>query len=217
MKNIRNDLTGKVFGRLEVLKVDESKKTRKTYWLCKCDCGNVKSVRSDSLGRTLSCGCLKKEQDFMNLNLENKQMHGKTQHPLYPRWVAMINRCENPKAERYKNYGGRGIKVCTEWKTFENFYNWAINNGFDKSLTIERIDLNGNYEPNNCKWITANEQYFNKTTNVWHTYNGETLTTMQWQRKLNIPIYLIKTYKSKNIDFLTIIEKYYKGNPVVTS
>lgn len=215
--NLRiKDKTGEKFGRLTVLEIDMDKSSRKTYWLCKCDCGNVISIRSDSLKITKSCGCLKKEQDFKNLHLVNKQLHGLTNHPAYPRWRAMMSRCYNPKSDRYDRYGGRGITVCDEWHIVNNFIEWAENNGFYEDLSIERIDFNGNYEPSNCKWIPMEEQKWNTSFNVWHEYNGERHTTMQWQRKLNIPIYKVTNYRSKGINFIDLIKEYYKDNPEIT-
>ncbi|TJX25197.1 hypothetical protein [Staphylococcus haemolyticus] len=210
------DKTGERYGRLVVEGIDFSKASRKTYWICQCDCGNKKTVRSDCLGSTVSCGCLKKEQDFKNLHLKDKQLHGLTNHPAYPRWRAMMARCYNEKTERYKRYGGRGINVCDEWHNVEKFIKWAEDNGFEKELSLERINLDGNYEPKNCKWIPMEEQRWNTSYNVWHEYNGERLTTMQWARKLNIPQHVVWGYKYNNIDFLDLIEEYSKDNPEIT-
>ena len=99
----------------------------------------------------------------------------------------MMQRCYNPKSERYSRYGERGIKVCDEWHNVKSFIKWAEENGFSEELSIERIDLNGNYEPDNCKWIPLDEQRWNTSYNVWHEYKGLRLTTMQWARKLKIP------------------------------
>lgn len=211
------DKTNERYGRLLVLGIDLDKASRKTYWKCKCDCGEVKSVRSDSLGVTQSCGCLKKEQDFLNLKLGEKQLHGLTNHPAYHRWVAMMGRCYNPKTERFPRYGARGIKVCKEWHDVKTFIQWAEDNGFDAELTLERVNLNGDYEPENCKWITPEEQRFNTSYNVWHEYKGKRMTTMQWQRFLNIPLSKVTNYRSKGIDFQDLIKEYYKDNPEVTN
>lgn len=210
------DKTGQMFGRLIVKEIDLTKASRKTFWICKCDCGNIVSVRSDTLGSTNSCGCLKKEQDFENLKLKGKQLHGLTKHPAYSRWRAMMQRCYNPKSERYPRYGGRGIKVCDEWHNVKSFIKWAEENGFSEELSIERINLNGNYEPDNCKWIPLDEQRWNTSYNVWHEYRGLRLTTMQWARRLNIPQHVVWGYKYNNIDFLDLIEEYSKDNPEIT-
>ena len=118
MKQVKNDLTGQRFGRLTVIGVDD-RNTRKTYFYCQCDCGNVKSVRSDSLisGAIRSCGCMKKEQDRINLEANHKHKMSHTR--LYDIWQGMKKRCYNPHDARYHRYGGRGIMVCDEWK--ENF------------------------------------------------------------------------------------------------
>lgn len=208
------DKTGERHGRLTVLSLSDKRSGRKTYWNCICDCGNEKVVRSDSLKVTQSCGCLKREQDMINLGIINN--HGMTNHPLYGRWNAMINRCENDKTKQYKNYSARGIKVCEDWKDILKFIDWAENNGFKEGLTLERIDVNGNYEPDNCEWIPMEQQHYNKTTSVYHTYNGETLTTMQWTHKYNIPLSEVSRYKKKGIPFIDLIEKY-KDNTEVTS
>ncbi|TDM41832.1 hypothetical protein ETI10_01730 [Macrococcoides goetzii] len=208
------DKTGERHGRLTVLSLSDKRSGRKTYWNCICDCGNEKVVRSDSLKVTQSCGCLKREQDMINLGIINN--HGMTKHPLYGRWNAMINRCENNKTKQYKSYGARGIKVCEDWKDILKFIDWAEDNGFEEGLTLERIDVNGNYEPGNCEWIPMDLQHYNKTTSVHHTYKGETLTTMQWTHKYNIPLHEVSRYKKKDIPFTDLIEKY-KDNTEVTS
>lgn len=207
------DKTGERHGRLTVLSLSDKRSGRKTYWNCVCDCGNEKLVRSDSLKTTKSCGCLKREQDMINLGIINN--HGMTNHTLYGRWNAMIHRCENNKSHAYKNYGARGIKVCEDWKDILKFIEWAENNGFEEGLTLERIDVDGNYEPDNCEWIPMEQQHYNKTTSVYHTHNGETLTTMQWTHKYNIPLNEVSRYKKKGVPFTDLIEKY-KDNTEVT-
>lgn len=204
-ENIK-DLTGKRFGRLEVVELANRRSGRKAYWLCKCDCGNFKEVRSDCLKVVSSCGCLKKEQDIINLGVENN--HKLSKHELYSRWNAMINRCDNPNSPAFKNYGGRGIKVCEKWHDVKEFIEWAENNGYKEGLTIERKDVNGNYEPSNCCWIPPEEQHYNKTTSVFVEYEGETLTVMQWAKRYNIPRGEVWSYRTKGIDFKSLIEKY---------
>lgn len=149
------DLTGKRYGKLTVLeRVQTSKKTK---WKCKCDCGNEVVVASDNLrsGHSRSCGCLK---------LEEVTKHGQWNTRIYRIYYAMKQRCNNPKCAAYGYYGGRGIKVCIEWENdFQTFYNWAMSHGYADDLSIDRIDVNGNYEPSNCRWATATEQSFNKT------------------------------------------------------
>jgi len=207
------DKTNERHGRLKVIGISDKRSGRKTYWNCLCDCGNKVTVRSDCLGTTKSCGCLKKTKAPLNLGKTN--LHGLTHHPVYGRWNAMINRCENPNTLAYKNYGERGIKVCDEWHDLKEFIRWSEENGFNNKLTLERIDVNGNYEPSNCKWIPMKEQYYNKRTSVYHTYNGETKTTMQWTHELNIPLHKVSKYKKNNIPFVDLIREY-KDNTEVT-
>lgn len=166
MSNVFNDITGTRYGKLVVTGFDrkiiykvKNKKSNgfHNYWNCKCDCGNSISARSDNLksGKIKSCGCLLHER---NANFKHG-MHGKRLHYI---WGNMIQRCTNPKQITYKNYGARGITVCQEWKDFLTFKEWAMNNGYADNLSIDRINNDGNYEPNNCRWATAKEQANNK-------------------------------------------------------
>ena len=119
--------------------------------------------------------------------------HGLSKDPLYQRWSDMKRRCFNPKNKRYPKYGGRGITVCEEWASdFLSFYEWAISNGYDKSLTLDRIDVNGNYEPSNCRWIPPAEQMTNTTRNRYITIDGITKTMSEWAREYGVSPELIK-------------------------
>lgn len=180
------DLTGQKFGRLLVIKMVERDKHHYVRWLCRCDCGNEKIALGNNLirGLTLSCGCLRKEQ--CALNGRKNLVHGKHDTRIYRIWRNMKDRCSNPHNIGYKNYGGRGIKVCNEWKKFEPFYQWTINNGYADDLTLDRIDVNGNYCPENCRWATDIEQHNNTRANKFITAFGITLTLEQWSRKTNI-------------------------------
>ena len=180
---VRNDLTGQRFGRLVVIELDRIT-SRKTYWKCKCDCGNEKTIRGDCLGIVKSCGCLKREQDIKNLGILNN--HNLTNHPVYSIWNAMINRCRNSNNSHYKDYGGRGIKVCEEWKSLENFAKWSEESGFKKGLSIERIDVNGNYCPENCAWIPFEKQAINKRNTVMFTIENVTKPLVEWAREYGI-------------------------------
>jgi len=172
------DLTDQKFG---ILTVSNRVKNRNgdTYWDCICECGNTITVRSDHLRRNKirSCGCKKGR-----MIAEKKIKHGMRKTRLYYIWNAMIQRCENPKSHEAYLYSERGITVCPEWHTFENFMNWALQNGFKDNLTIDRIDNNGNYEPSNCRWADLITQANNKRTNRRIEYNGETKTLAQWAR-----------------------------------
>lgn len=139
-------------------------------------------------------------------------------HGLYRRYYHMKARCYNPNCKAYKNYGGRGIRICDEWlEDFMNFYNWAIENGYQDDLTIDRIDNNGNYEPSNCRWITDYEQRFNKRNNKLLTIERETKTITEWAKLYNLNIHTIYSrirYGWKGKDLLkpkTIGYEYLKG------
>lgn len=180
MKVVKNDLTGQRFGRLTVLGVDD-KNSKKTYYSCLCDCGNVKTVRSDSLtcGAIRSCGCLKKEQD--RKNLEAAHTHKQSGTRLYMTWQGIKGRCYNPHDTRYSRYGGRGIKVCDEWKhSFQNFYEWAYASGYSDELTIDRIDNDKDYCPGNCRWATQQQQARNRSTNIDITIGHSTRSLIEW-------------------------------------
>ena len=156
------DLTGKRFGRWTVIDKSERKHDR-VYWNCVCDCGTRKSVSSKNLvnGRSQSCGC-KNHEDTAKRNFK----HGHTSSKLYWVRVSMIDRCYHEGSKSYKDYGSRGIKVCDEWLNkengVENFFKWANENGYREGLTIDRIDVNKDYEPSNCRWTDRNVQAINR-------------------------------------------------------
>lgn len=177
------DITGQKFGRLRVVGFAQKTKDRQFMWKCVCDCGNEVEVRGYSLrsGNTQSCGCLQKET-----NLKLRQTHGMAKTRIYNIWSSMRGRCNNPLNNCYKYYGGRGIKVCEEWQEFEPFYRWALANGYADNLTIDRINVNGNYEPSNCRWVTKKEQALNTRRNHYITHNGETKTLKEWADSLGI-------------------------------
>jgi hypothetical protein len=179
------DLTNKKFNRLTVDSFVGRDNFRDSVWSCVCDCGNIVEVTGGNLkkGNTKSCGCLKKE-----VKNEHKIKHGHTQHgvksKVYTCWISMIQRCYNPNRDGYKNYGGRGIKVCERWHTFENFYNDM--GDCPEGLTLDREDNNKDYTPENCRWATNKEQSNNTRRNHRVTYKGETKTLSQWAQDLGI-------------------------------
>lgn len=144
------DLTGKKFGRLTVTHRAPNDSKDRTVWVCECECGNIKEVRATSLtqGLTKSCGCLR---------------HGLRKTRLYSIWSHIQQRCENPRYIRFDLYGGRGIKMCGEWRnSFMEFYRWAMKNGYSNELSIDRINPDGDYEPLNCRWASVSEQNSNR-------------------------------------------------------
>ena len=151
--SVLHDLTNQTFNRLTVLGRDRENKRRATMWRCKCECGNIKSISSQQLlsGGTQSCGCLRRD---MNTT------HGLSQNRLYIVWKSMLSRCERPNNKSFCYYGGRGIKVCDRWHKFENFY--ADMGQCPKGCSLDRIDVNGDYEPSNCKWATKIVQNANR-------------------------------------------------------
>lgn len=179
------DLTGRRFGRLTVIEIaPRNPSSPSTRWYCQCDCGNKTIAYAPMLknGTKLSCGCLKKERQLMTAT-----KHGGRRTRLYHIWSMMKQRTDNPKHTAYKNYGGKGVRVCTEWHDdFAAFRDWALSSGYKDSLTIDRIDVNGNYEPGNCRWVSKAEQNRNQTRNVRLTYNGETLLMSDWAKRLGI-------------------------------
>lgn len=187
----KNNISGCRFGKLIVMKRAQNTKDGKTQWLCQCDCGNSKIIRKSDLitGKTKSCGCLRKEIT-KNLGFNNKT-HGKTNTRIYRIWQAMKSRCYYKKNIQYQNYGERGIKICDEWldkgNGFINFYNWAINNGYKDNLTIDRRNVNGNYEPNNCRWTSMKTQENNRRNNHKINYDNKNYTVSQLSKKINIP------------------------------
>lgn len=167
----KDDLKGLRFGRLLVIK--EATGYKKLHWLCKCDCGNFTAVCPSKLknGETKSCGCLRKETTSKNF-----YKHGHYESRLYTIYTNMKTRCYNCNASEFYVYGGKGVRICEEWlgeKGFENFYNWALANGYDKTLSIDRVDNDKGYSPDNCRWATRTQQARNKTNNRKLYYKGK--------------------------------------------
>lgn len=179
------DLTGQKFERLYVISRNKDKHIKSVvFWNCICDCGNKCIVSTTHLksGHSKSCGCYSRDN-----NAKRFTTHGLSNHPLYGIWSGIKDRCTNETRAYYNNYGGRGIKMCDEWfNDFESFYTWAIENGWKKGLSIDRIDNNGDYCPNNCRWVDIITQANNCRRNVYLEYNGETHTLAEWSRIVGI-------------------------------
>lgn len=181
------DIRGQRFGRLVALEAVGRDKQGYVLWKCKCDCGNEKIASIKYLGRgTCSCGCYSKE-----VHNSVRTKHGKRYTRLYKVHTSMIQRCTNPNAHGYENYGGRGIKVCDEWKEYSSFEKWAKENGYDETAkhgkcTLDRIDTNGNYEPDNCRFVNMQVQQRNRRSNHLIAFNGETHCLKEWAEIIGI-------------------------------
>ncbi|SQC67333.1 hypothetical protein [Listeria fleischmannii] len=186
MANIR-DLTGLRFDRLEVLCLASQDKYYNLYWLCKCDCGTEKVIGGSGLksGATKSCGCLNKE---LSRKRKVNLTHGySNKERLYWTWKGMKARCYNTNNTRYQHYGGKGVIVCDAWRyDYQNFRRWALDNYYEDDLTIDRIDNNGDYCPENCRWATSKEQANNQSRNRILKYKDKTMTMSQWADYLDI-------------------------------
>lgn len=176
------DITGKRFGRLTAIRYVDYTNSNGSRWLFACDCGKQIITHSSMVRRgvTKSCGCLNQELR------KSRAKHGQIKTPLYNAWVHMRQRCNNPKCKEYRNYGARGIGICKEWDEFEAFYEWANANGYCDGLTIDRIDNDGDYTPQNCRWVTMLVQENNKRNNHFIVYGGERMTVSQCAKKANV-------------------------------
>lgn len=185
----RIDITGKKFGRLTVIKPADTVKGH-LRWYCKCDCGKEHIAYGSSLknGGTTSCGCYKTE----NAKRLYSSVRQKDKH-LYAIWNGIKQRCRNSNHKSYHNYGGRGIHMCDEWADkYETFYCWAINTGYKKGLEIDRINNDGNYEPNNCRWVDRKTQANNRRNVVFYTIKGATKSLPEWCREYGQDYYLVR-------------------------
>lgn len=176
------DLTGRKFGRLTVIE-RTANRNGKPHWFCRCECGKEVVVAGVNLrsGNTVSCGCYRNEQ-IGNVNATHR-MFGTRVHRI---WHHIKNRCLNKNAHNYKYYGGRGISICEEWLQFEPFLIWALSHGYTDNLTIDRKDVNGNYTPENCHWVSVKEQHYNKRNSRNLELNGENHPLAEWAKIIGV-------------------------------
>lgn len=177
----KRDITGVTFGRLAVIGFDHIDSHGRWYWLCECECSKHSTivVREDSLlrGNTTSCGCRHRESAR-----DRNITHGLYGTPIYNAWRNMRNRCDNPNDAQYDLYGGRGIDICSDWRDFEHFKNWAFDNGYEVGLTIDRKNNNAGYSPDNCRWVSQDVQQNNRRNNHRIEYSGENRTIAEWAK-----------------------------------
>lgn len=185
------DITNKRYGRFIVIQLTGKNKMGKLLWKCKCDCGNDFIAIGENIksGNTKSCGCLFKEEI-----IKRNTIHGLRYHLLYKTWKHIKERCTNVKSKDYKYYGGRGIKICDEWKDdVKTFYDWCMSNGWKKGLEIDREDNNGNYEPGNCRFVTHKTNGRNtRKSLIWIIDGKEFSSANAAAKELNKSEYIIR-------------------------
>lgn len=192
------NLNGKTFGSWYVLDAHE-RRGHNIVWLCRCVCGKEKYVPGYELknGHSKSCGCQRR----------SRLKHGMTDTKLYNVWYAMRERCRTKSTTAWYRYGGRGISVCDEWDDFKVFYKWAIENGYQEGLTLDRIDNDGNYEPSNCRWISMKKQCQNRRNSIIIEHDGQTRSLSEWADYYGVPYSrAIQRYRA-NMSFDRIFTK----------
>lgn len=193
------DLKNKVFGRLTVLQLDTSTKSRRSNWICLCECGAQKVIPARGLirGTSKSCGCLLKESQ--QKIREKAFTHRLSKTPVYRLWKGLRQRCFNPNSLAFHNYGGRGITLCEEWKnSAESFCEWALENGYQSGLSIDRIDVDGNYEPNNCRFVDRSVQNNNRRDNIYVNYENERITIKQLADRTGVEYRVLLSRYNRN-------------------
>lgn len=207
---IRDNLIGQKFGRLTVIEFYGKRTNGHGLWLCRCDCGNTKVVEASALkyGYTSSCGCYGRER---RIECATKHNICKEHLRLYYEHYNMIQRCHNEKCKNYVNYGARGIKVCDRWREdIRNFYNdvSVLPHFEEDGYSLDRIDNNGDYTPDNVRWATNREQNMNRRNTLVVEYNGETHTLLEWSDILNVPYdILYQHYRRAKGDLGKLIDK----------
>lgn len=202
MRGIFEDITGKKYGSLTVIERAKNH-GHDTYWLCRCDCGNLRECQAGLLktGMVNSCGCKTSEHCRIA-----QTVHNLTNTRIHHIWSNMKQRCYNKKSISYPLYGQRGVVVCDEWRNdFMRFYCWAKENGYKENLTLDRIDFNGNYCPENCRWVDKITQQNNKRNSHYLTHNGQTHTVSEWGRITGIKPGTIFARLRRGIDIKTAL------------
>lgn len=199
-----NNLCGKRFGKLQVISDTGKRRYKKAVWLCKCDCGEMREVVGSYLttGKVYECVSCAKKSHQKNALVYN------VHHALNNIYYHMKDRCLNPDSDAYPFYGGRGITICKEWlDNIKNFRQWAISSGYTHGLTLERIDVNGNYCPENCKWIPFREQAYNRRNTVYVIYRGKKIALARICYDLNLNLERILHYLKRNLKYIEDAEE----------
>ena len=202
------DISGNKINSWNVLKYSHKNKRNSAMYICQCECGEIKIIEGTTLtnNRSNSCGC-KKNYNIKH-GMSNKNNKNEIERKLYRKWEAIKQRCYNSKNISYKNYGALGVKVCKDWlDDFYNFYKWSIKSGYEVGLTIDRIDSNGDYEPDNCRFLTHSEQQNNKKHHHYVTYNGETKNVSQWEKHLGINKGVLRVNLIKGVSMEDFLKK----------
>lgn len=199
------DISGVRYGRLVAIEKVGKNKSGNAIWNCKCDCGNIVNVCISNLrnSHTKSCGCYAKD---LSHNRKPRLTHGMSRTRIYHIWQGIKQRCYDERSTSFEHYGAKGITMCKEWETFEVFCEWAYNNGYNDKLTIDRKDVLGNYEPDNCRWVDVKTQNRNKETTCYITLNGETKSLGEWHELLGIPISTMVNRRNKGLPAELILQ-----------
>ena len=204
------DMTGYEAGRIKVVERAGKNKSGNILWRYECSCGGGGIATADAIRRMKSCGCIRKENGkefFHNFNIT----HGESRTRIYTIWGNMINRTSNKKNKDYKNYGGRGITVCEEWKDYLTFKKWALENGYSDTLTLDRIDNDKGYYPGNCRWADEETQNNNKQQSRKLEYRGKIKSVEQWAKEYNINRSTLVNRLNKGMSIKEALETPIKG------
>lgn len=201
---VRIDLTGEQYGKLTVKRLVVDDVGKKKKWLCMCKCGNEIVVTGSNLrsGHSTQCKVCKSREIR-----EHQIQHNQSKSKLYRVWNSMKNRCENPNTISYKNYGARGIKVCEEWHDPKAFIEWAMKNGYEDGLEIDRINVNGDYAPLNCRWVSRLQNANNKRNNRIINIHGKNMTMAEIARENGIKYKLLHKHLSKGMSIEEAIRR----------